>query len=101
MKERALFLAGVALVFVSGIFYSGFVALFLVEVVGARVQADIEGTRDTEGEPALCPDNPDSIHPDCVPKPPEVFYVSVLLHGLYGAPFAAAGSYLIKKYRKY
>lgn len=99
MKERALFLAGVALVFVSGIFYSGFVALFLVEVAGARLEADVADTQSVkEGEPAWCEG---SVHPDCVSKPPEVFYVSVLLHGLYGAPFAAAGSYLIKKYRKY
>ena len=82
--------------FVSGIFYYGFVALFLVEVAGARLVADTQSVKD--GEPAWCKG---SVHPDCVSKPPEVFYVSVLLHGLYGAPFAAAGSYLIKKYRKY
>jgi len=99
MKERALFLAGVSLVFVSGMFYSLLVPLILVEVAGARLQVDVADTQSVkEGEPAWCEG---SVHPDCVSKPPEAFYVSVLLHGLYGAPFAAAGSYLIKKYRKY
>lgn len=101
MKGRAPFLAGVALVFVSGMFYSALVPLFLVEFAGASVESGAVGARDTEGEPASCADNPDSIHPECVPRPPEQFYLVVLLYAMGGAPFAAAGSYLIKKYRKY
>lgn len=72
MKKR-LWL-GVALVFVSGMFYLRLVSSVMVIFFGGKI-------RDSEG---------------ILVEPSAVFYENGILFGLYGMPFLLLGLYLIK-----